>query len=239
MVYHWLDFVRERLFPTYCRLCRAPGLPGLELCADCREELPWLPRGCRGCAIPLPDDAQATYCPSCQISPGALDSCVALFAYEEPVDRWIQGAKFNNELAAARLLGDLLADAIPSRTATDTASLVPVPLHRKRLAERGYNQSVEIARRPARLGYRLELDYVRRSRHTPAQTGLSARQRKSNLRGAFSVRRNPRGRHIILIDDVLTTGSTLNELAQTLKDAGAARVDAWVIGRTLSGPHLR
>lgn len=108
MVYKWTKTLQSLLFPPTCRLCRAPGLPGLELCPSCRAELPWIKHSCNRCALPLPLDAGITLCFDCINKQPSLDSCSALFAYRAPVDGWIQDLKFAQDLATARLLGSLL-----------------------------------------------------------------------------------------------------------------------------------
>ncbi len=230
---HFREKLQQILITTRCRLCRAPGLPGLELCAECRRELPWLGHACRGCALPLPRGTSATHCPDCQKGTSSLDGCDALFSYGSPVDQWIQGLKFHQDLGAARLFGRLLADSLPAAEPEPSISVVPVPLHRKRLSERGYNQALEIARPLSRLGYQLDLRACRRHKATASQSGLAANDRWGNMRAAFTVTQALHKRHFILVDDVLTTGATLNSLARALKDAGAQRVEARVIARTV------
>lgn len=232
MVYKWLQIAQSMLLPTTCRLCRAPGMQGVELCINCRSDLPWIAHACTGCAAPLPSTA-VTYCAKCQKKRSALNRCRALFTYSNPVDTWIQDMKFRQDLAAARLLGRLLTESLEPDN-SDATSILPVPLHRKRLAERGYNQALEIARPLRKLGYWLELNCCYRSRDTTAQSVLPASRRRQNLRGAFSVKQALDGRNFILIDDVFTTGATLNELARALKHAGANRVEALVIARTVN-----
>jgi ComF family protein len=195
--------------------------------------LPWLDRACRVCAIPLPAEADATVCAHCQNTVSPIDECRAIFTYHPPVDGWIQRLKFEQDLAVGRLLGTLLADSLRLGDDIASALVLPVPLHRKRLSNRGYNQAMEIARPLARLGYRIETRCCKRARNTGAQSGLSAASRKGNMRGAFSATGPLSGQRFILIDDVLTTGSTLNELASTLKRAGAASVKAWVVARAV------
>jgi ComF family protein len=176
-------------------------------------------------------ETQATFCPQCQKNPPPFDHFQSLVGYLEPVDQWIQQLKFRQDLTAARLLGELLAEHVPANSKDRPLSLLPVPLHRARLRTRGYNQSLEIARPLARKGYVLKPDVCRKYKATAAQSDLPARERRHNVRGAFSVTRPVRGD--LLVDDVLTTGATLNELARTLKNAGAERVEAWVIARTV------
>jgi ComF family protein len=140
--------------------------------------------------------------------------------------------KFAQDLATAHLLGELLAGKIPADSRKRPAIVLPVPLHRKRLSERGYNQALEIARSLSEKGYRLDPTCCRRHKATSAQSDLPAGARKGNVRNAFSVSRLMKESRVLLIDDVMTTGATLNELARTLKKAGAERVEAWVIART-------
>lgn len=233
MVYNWLLSLQHKWFPTSCRLCRAPGQLGLELCESCRAELPWLAHACRRCAMPLPPETSATICSGCQKSSSPLTECRALFTYNPPIDHWIQSLKFEQDLAAGQLLGRLLAESMLREGDIRSASLLPVPLHRKRLSDRGYNQAMEIARPLARCGYQVETRCCTRTRNTGAQSGLSADARKGNMREAFSVDQPVGGRHFILIDDVLTTGNTLYELARALKGAGAGSVKAWVVARAV------
>ena len=232
MVYDWLLKLQHKVFPTICRLCRAPGEPGLELCSACREDLPWLNHACRACAIPLPAESNITVCAHCQNIPSPLDECKAVFTYHPPVDGWIQRLKFEQDLAVAALLGRLLIEKVPSCRDGHSPTALPVPLHYKRLRERGYNQALELARPLVGKGYHLDPLCCRRHKATAAQSGLPAPSRKGNLRNAFEISRPVEGQSFLLIDDVMTTGATLNELARTLKKAGAARVEAWVICRT-------
>jgi ComF family protein len=233
MVYKWLKRLHIQVFPVRCRLCLATGSGELDLCVACRADLPWLPTVCERCAAPLPAGAEDSgVCPACRATPPALARCHALFGYQAPVAQWIQDLKFNGDLTAGRLLGQLLAaraaDIFPT-----TALLLPVPLHPDRLRQRGYNQAQEIARPLLRRGFQRYRGDCRRTRHTEAQSGLPAVHRHHNMRGAFSVGPDLAGQHILLVDDVMTTGATLNELASTLKAAGAWRVEACVIARTL------
>ena len=231
MVYKWINSARQLLYPGRCHLCLAPVPGELPLCEGCRDDLPWLESACPRCALPLAPGSPEGCCAACLAQPPALDGCHALFAYQAPVDRWIHALKFRDDLATGRLLGLLLAGRLPQPAAG--ARLLPVPLHPRRLRERGYNQAAEIIRPLLQRCWLSSRCGCYRKRHTDAQSALPAHHRRDNLQGAFAVRRRPHGEHILLIDDVMTTGSTLNELAGTLKAAGAERVDAWVIARTL------
>jgi len=231
MVYNWLNCTLDWLLPATCRLCLAAGHNQLELCRDCLADLPRIIHACRRCARPLPDET-GPVCGRCQRHPPAFDQCSALFRYQYPVDDLIKRIKFQQDLALLRSLGKLLSLQMQQQ-GYQPDLLLPVPLHWRRLAERGYNQALELAR-PCARDNKLSLDYriCKRRRATAAQSGLPARQRRRNMRGAFVVNREVTDLHITLIDDVLTTGSTLGELAKVLKQAGARRVDAWVIART-------
>ena len=232
MVYNWLTKAQDWLFPRHCRLCLASSHTGLELCADCLRDLPWIQHACRHCALPLPAGAGAV-CGRCQHRPFAFDYGDSLFAYQYPLDYLIQRIKFQQDLVLLESFGKLLAERLENRDLRPDR-IIPVPLHRRRLAERGYNQSLELLRPLQKSGkFFIDSHCCRRIRATETQSMLPARQRRLNLRGAFTLTGEVLDQHILLVDDVLTTGSTLHEVAKLLKDAGARRVDAWVIARTL------
>jgi ComF family protein len=157
---------------------------------------------------------------------------VAPFEYRFPVDRLVQRFKFSGDLAIGRWLA--LRLAARARHEAHPQLLIPVPLTRARLRSRGFNQSVEIARAVSKqLRIPAAMRLLERTRDAPPQAGLSRRARRANLRGAFRCRRGVlAGRHVVLIDDVVTTGATADAAARALKRAGAARVDVWAIART-------
>lgn len=212
------------LFGGSCFLCR--GRADDLICADCDADLPRLAQPlCPRCALPTPGGA---VCGRCLSSSPHYDATRAALAYEFPADALVHSLKFRGELALAPLLASLLAD----RTrADDVDQVVPVPLSPKRLRERGYNQSVEIARH-LRKGL-LDVGLCERSRDVRPQIELPYDERQSNVRGAFRCTRALVGARIAVVDDVMTTGATLNELARTLKAAGAVHVVNWVVARTL------
>lgn len=214
------------LFGGSCYLCRgeAEGV----LCAACDADLPRLVEAaCPRCALASPGGA---VCGRCLTRPPAYDATQAAFAYAFPADVLVQGLKFRGELALAPLLGGLLAQCI-SREGVDC--IVPVPLSGARLRSRGYNQSLEIARSIA-AATRLPLapELCERSRDTAVQMELPLEEREKNVRGAFHCPGLVGDRTIAVLDDVMTTGATLDEMAATLKRAGAARVVNWVVART-------
>lgn len=230
MVYNWLNNTQSFLYPARCVLCDGPGHEGLDLCRDCRDDLPQLDHACRHCAAALPPAAQVDFCPDCLRRPAPFTAAWAPLHYASPVDWLIVQLKFHRRLSHARLLGALLASRVGQADRPD--ALVPMPLHRRRWRQRGYNQAAEIA---AEAGHRLGLpvwrDTARRSRPTAPQAELPAAKRRANVRGAFAARPEVAKRHVAIVDDVSTTGHTAAELARTLRRAGARRVDLYCVAR--------
>ena len=232
MVYNCAHWLQTLLFPLQCRLCDAAVGVGLNLCPACREELPWLGAHCSRCACPLPAAHPDTPCGRCQRRPPAFDSATALFHYRPPVDHLIKRLKFSHELGLSPLLAGLLAQRLTNRNTPLPGLLVPVPLHRARLQERGFNQATELARRLGRtLGIRHGPRLCTRHRNTRPQSLLPATARRLNLRNAFSISGTLPAAHVAIVDDVMTSGHTCDELARTLKCAGAEYVEVWVIAR--------
>jgi ComF family protein len=228
-----LKTIGGRLFGGSCFLCR--GKADALLCAPCDADLPRIssgpdPERCPRCALASPAGA---LCGRCLSQPPAYDATQAALEYTFPADVLIQALKFRGELALAPFLGDLLCRSIPD---PKVDRIVPAPLSAQRLRSRGYNQSLEIARGlSARAGARLAPELCERTRDTPAQMDLSIPDRVKNVRGAFHCPQLLGGLSIAVVDDVMTTGATLDEIAATLKRAGAARVVNWVVARTPPG----
>jgi len=225
------------LWPARCLLCHQPGHGARDLCLACAAGLPWNRSACGRCAIPLPPTASASAqtCGACLRRTPPLTQALAACVYGMPLDRLLPRLKFHHDLAAGRLLAQLMADAFaPAASAWPAAaSLLPVPLHRGRLRRRGYDQALELARPLARtLGLPLLGAGLRRVRVTAPQSRLDAAQRRRNLKDAFAVRPGVAWPpHVVLVDDVMTTGATLHAAALALHRAGVARVDAWVCAR--------
>jgi ComF family protein len=219
----------SRLFyPSSCLLCSAPARHGL--CGACAAELPENTCACVRCALPLYDSEQLM-CGRCLKKLPAFDAAWSPFVYAQPLEWMIAQLKFNAKLLQARVLADLLRQRLPALPARPDC-IIPVPLHNQRLRQRGFNQSAEIARPLARaLNLRLDVTSCQRLRATPPQTGMRAAQRRRNLRGAFKFQNDQNYHHVVLFDDVMTTGATLNELAGLLKRNGVRRVDVWILAR--------
>jgi ComF family protein len=224
----------DRLFPPTCVLCGAPGDGVLDLCRGCHADLPHNRHACPRCAIPLPEgQAAGTLCGPCQRRPPPFAASHAAFRYEDPVPTLIGGAKFRARLDLVRLLGQSLALALLAQGAECPGLIVPVPLHPRRLRGRGYNQALELARAvSAVLDIPIDAAGSVRTAYTNPQVGLADRERRRNVRGAFAVLRPPAARHVAILDDVVTTGSTVAELARVLLAAGVERVDVWAVART-------
>ena len=214
---------RDRPLGPRCRLCRGPA--DGPLCPGCRGDLPRIPDPCPECGEPGHGPEP---CPACRRQPPTAP-VLAACRYAWPVDRLIHAMKFHGDLVAARGLGEVLAEAVAGESVD---ALVPVPLHRRRLAERGFNQALEMARPVARTtGASLWPHHAVRQRATAAQSGLDARARQTNIQGAFRIRRPVAGARIAIVDDVVTTGGTTRELARALLEAGATAVTVWAVAR--------
>lgn len=218
----------DTLLPGHCALCATPS-GHAALCAACENDLP-LPVGacCPRCAEASPAHA---VCASCLRDDPAYDASIAAWPYAFPIDHLVQALKFRQHL----LLGPWFADHIARLIGHGGGlidAVVPMPLHPARLARRGYNQAIEIARPLARrLDRPLLLDTCRRTRETPQQATLDRASRRENLVGAFSCSGDLSGQTLLLVDDVMTTGASAHAVAQALKAAGAARVLVAVAAR--------
>jgi len=217
---HWL-------LPARCLACGARGHAGLDLCLDCQGELPWNDSACARCALPLP--RPAALCGACLSSPPPFAAAFAPLRYAAPVDALEARFKFHAGLACGRLLSQLMYASVKA-PACDL--LVPMPLHRARLAQRGYNQALELAR-PLAQAWQLPLQpgWLRRLRDSAPQSQLDAAERRRNVRGAFLADTAVLGRRVLLVDDVVTTGSTARAAAKALLAAGAAQVSVLAAAR--------
>lgn len=183
---------------------------------------------CPVCALPSP---QGKTCGNCLKLKPHFDETVAAFSYDFPFDALIRSLKYDGNIAIAELIGQQMANLV---TEMRPELMIPMPLHPSRLAERGFNQAVEMTRTLSkRLGIPVSTDIALRIKPTQPQAGLPLKQRIKNLHGAFACVEDLGGKNIAIVDDVMTTGTSLNALAKTLKEAGAGRVACWVAARTL------
>lgn len=217
---------RKRLAAP-CLLCGIAAIKS-NICSGCRADLPWLDANvCSCCAHPLPAPG---LCGRCISEPPHYDRVVAACRYAFPLDGLIQAYKYSGRLVAGTALASLFTNRLQQRPDL----IVPVPLTAQRLRERGFNQALELARV---LGQQMKApvnaQLCVKTRDTAPQTRLPWKERRKNIRGAFVVEGGVAGCHVAVVDDVLTTGATLSELARNLKRAGAASVTGYVIARTV------
>ena len=220
--------LRRQGLAAQCLLCGAAAT-GASLCTGCRADLPWLTdAACTSCAHPLP---AAGLCGQCLAEPPHYDRVIAACRYTFPIAGLIQSFKYGGRLPVGTALAALLA----SRVQPSPDLIVPMPLSAQRLRERGFNQALELARHIGRtLHVPIEASLCVKTRDTPPQTRMPWKERRKNIRAAFVVAGDVAGCHVAVVDDVLTTGATLSELARNLKRAGAATVTGYVIARTVS-----
>jgi ComF family protein len=217
----------QSLLPQQCILCTAPAGSDV-VCAECYRRLPWLTAvRCPQCALPT---GTGKVCGACLSEPPRYDSITAPFEYAWPLAPLVQHYKYAANLALARLLARALADML-DRSAD---VIIPLPLAPRRLRERGFNQALEIGRLVSRsTAIPLAPHACRRVRESTPQAALPWAERARNIRGAFVCDADLAGMRVAVVDDVMTTGATLNEIARNLRQAGAVEVQGWVVARTL------
>ena len=220
----------DAIFPRSCPACLA-AVSAAGLCRNCLLNLAYPKPACRVCLAPL---AQQTNSICIHCSAGVpFDKVFALTRYTPPISDLICRLKYRNHIYLAKVLGTLLASHIEKCCRTLPELLIAVPLHKKRIQQRGFNQAVEITRTvAARLHLKTDYQCIEKSKATPLQTTLNSQQRRHNLKGVFRLRRLPRAKSVAVIDDVMTTGATVSEIASLLKANGVRRVEVWVLART-------
>ena len=211
-----------------CVLCGSMSHDDL-WCDACNAHLPYLDTPhCPVCAHPAPG---GVICGHCLKNPPKFNRTVAAFGYQFPIDRLIQSLKYHEQLALAQIFADKLLLRIDKTRLPD--AIIPMPLHPNKLRSRGFNQAQLIAAPLARALGIAQLT-CQRLRDTPSQTSLPWKARSNNVRGAFGCDLDLSNRHIALVDDVLTTGASMNELAITIKKQGACEISCWVVARTIN-----
>jgi ComF family protein len=224
-------------FPHFCLLCKTKvsRVPALDLCVDCEKDLPLLINACPRCAAPLDNtEISLTACGNCLNRDLPFDRTLALFHYRESISHLLTSLKFQGKLTHAKVLSELLADYFAEyyRDLPKPELIIPVPLHKKRLRERGYNQALELALPIAeKLKIPLDKHSCMRTKATEAQTHLKARERKQNLRAAFSLDKPISAKYVAVFDDIITTGSTVYELSKLLRASGVTTIDVWCCAR--------
>ncbi len=228
---NWLKYTQP------CSLCGATNDVHHGICTDCHSDLPWLLGSCRRCALPLPATAPpGSLCGRCLQAPPAFDRTLAAFHYDFPLSQLLPKIKYQRQPAHLGWLGRVLAAFLQQQYEADwPQALCAVPMHPLSELKRGFNQAQLLAEVLARQLHLPLIPCLSKTRRTPHQMSLGLEERRHNLQQAFRVTRSP-ARHIVLVDDVMTTGTTVNTLAELLKRAGAEQVDVWVLART---PEVR
>ena len=242
---HLLNFrlgtgiLKQAIFKQNCVLCASPEANNHAVCNPCLNDLPWHPNtSCPQCGLASSSTGlNAVVCGSCLNSPPDFDATKAVFLYAYPVDAMMLRYKYGNMLNLGDAFGEFLAKKVNVEDCLKNIDIIiPMPMHPQRLKERGFNQALEIAKVLCKKSKeKLDFKSVERQTLTPPQASLPLKERVKNIKGAFKVNVNLTGKRIAIVDDVMTTGASLNELAKTLKKAGAVHVECWVIARTL--PH--
>ena len=237
MITDLYPFIRQCIdwvLPISCVLCGQITQGPSNICPACTAHLPWIPFACGRCGLPL--SQSSAICGACLTSPPLYQHLQALFCYEFPIDQLILGLKFQRHLLYARLLGELLALRLRRYYTTGVpvpAMLIPVPLHKKRLRQRGFNQATELAKQVNKmLHIPIGYDRVQRVKYTPAQMELPLTERAQNVKNAFVVKKSLPA-HVAIIDDVVTSGHTIQALSQALHATGVKQIDVWCIARTV------
>lgn len=233
MVYICTNTIQYTLFPARCLLCGAPGTKGIDICTPCLNDLPHNHNRCRICSLPLPSSHADSICGKCLKQTPKFDFCHAPFAYGYPISGLISDFKFSEKFYSGRLLAELLINFVETNQLELPEVILPVPLHPTRLKKRGFNQALELAKPIGRyFDIPFDTKSCKRIKATETQSTLDKKIRKKNMRGAFEIAEPLDCKHLVLIDDVVTTGTTVNELAKTIKASGVKRVDVWALART-------
>jgi len=235
----WAELFFDGLLPRHCVLCGLGSGPE-NICAPCAAELPRIVHSCILCGLPLLQET-GQFCGVCLHKAPPWNRAIAALVYRFPVDQMVRRFKFSRNLACGQILGKELLLAVERKSSTLPSCILPVPLHRTRHFSRAFNQAELLARC---VGKGLEIPIynhvLHRARRTPAQSGLDAESRKRNLRGAIQCRPPDKLQckleHVALVDDVMTTGTTLAECTRTLRRAGAKEISTWVAAVTPAIP---
>ena len=218
----------ETLNPRICIACESILEHSGAICCNCLKRLELETNPCKLCG--LSHSTGESICAKCLYDPPRWDRMIAPYAYRNLIRDLLIQLKFSDNLTIAdsltRQLSVQFKDQVPPEV------LIPVPLFKKRLIERGYNQAYEIARcLSIKLDIPLNQKSLIRTRHTESQSGLSAAKREKNIRSAFSFNNSANYKHVAVVDDIITTGSTLNEITRILKRAGVEKVEVWGLAR--------
>lgn len=235
MFVNGLKKVQEWILPHYCCFCEEEAKNTRDVCSDCEKTLPWAFERCYRCGLAGEFKSSTVYCENCVENPPGFDRLCAVFSYEKPITKLIRGLKFGRKLCYGQILGEWLADKVNDwyPEGNFPEAIIPIPLHPKRLSKRGYNQALECLW-SVKKQHKIPIlhNVCSRIRHTKPQSELKNRdQRRFNLNKAFRVIKPLNLEHVAIMDDVVTTGSTVNNMSMALKAAGVLLVDVWCMAR--------
>lgn len=218
--------------PAVCVLCNQYHSGVYAVCSPCTSLLLPIKHPCSICSLPLTDE-KFLQCGFCIKSKPAFDRVFCHYYFEEPLRTLLHEFKYYKGLYLRTFMVKLMLDALPDKPTL--GCLVPVPLHASRIRQRGFNQAAELTKLLAKsLKIPFDLTLCKKIINTPSQVSLNRQQRHQNLKKAFT-NQSSHYSHITLVDDLLTTGSTSNELAKSLKLQGVQRVDVWCLARAVNG----
>lgn len=220
----------NHLLPKSCYLCESPTNSSLEICQACLDDMPRNKDACYYCGIP--SQTKNTHCTKCRATEPALTRTLSPYLYDAGIKLLISSLKFKQDITKAELLAHLFLSELTDTDLSSIDYLLPVPSHRRRLRERGFNQAYEISKILSKKLNIPILSSIQKHKHTSPQASLSARQRHLNLKNSFSMRKDIPIARIAIIDDVITTGTTVNEIASLLRNNGIQHIEAWAIART-------
>ncbi len=227
---NWLKVAQHWLYPPTCILCSQTSQTGHDCCHHCLEQFALNDCCCPKCGQQTPVGGD-TLCGRCLRSPPFFDRSYIPYRFEPPISGLIHQFKFSQSLVCGRVLTDLLCDFLTEK-GLNFDGIVPVPLHRQRIKKRGFNQALELAKGISRVsGKPLYQRHIKRVQQTPAQSTLSLKERKHNVKAAFRLIEPIAAQHLIIVDDVVTSGSTCDAVARLLKEAGVAQVSLVAIAR--------
>ncbi len=232
-----ISYIIQFFLPYHCIMCLESSNQQRDICYACQRRLPYIQYACRQCGYIL-HTATLALCGQCIKQPPHFDCTVAAFYYDHPVDLWLKQFKFHKKALYARILTEIYAEKLAlifsDCNNIKPEALIPVPLHWRRLSQRGFNQAHIIAYYLSKKLHIpiLKASYVKRIKHTQAQSQLELKKRRHNLDQAFNVQKLPKIVRVAIVDDILTTGSTVNELAKQLKKNGVQHVAIWALART-------
>lgn len=228
---HWQSITHYLSMQGACVLCQTSTKNPTMLCSFCNSLLQIIPYSCARCSLPLPTE-QFHLCGNCIRHPPSYDKIYTHYIFVEPLRSLIHQYKYHHALHLRRLLMHWLLEAWSPEMRTADC-IIPVPMHPSRLKQRGFNQSTELAKRLAKtLNLPFEQSLCRKIKPTVPQVGLNAQQRQHNLRNSFQTQATTY-QHILVIDDLVTTGITADLIASSLKEQGVKRVDIWCCARAI------